>query len=164
MGLDTLIDAAARVACRRPFRILIGGSGPDAARLSQAIESKGLSDRVYLLGRIPEEQLPLCYAAADAFVLPTRSLECFGLIVLEAFACGTPVIGARVGAIPELLTQVGDEWMFPPSDPDALADRLDSFLDRKLTSKCDLREVASRYDIRRQMPRWIDLCVGSQGA
>jgi glycosyltransferase involved in cell wall biosynthesis len=161
MGLETLIEAASVMAGRLPFRVLIGGSGPESARLQEAINSRRLEDRVILLGRISEEQLPLCYAAADAFVLPTRALECFGLIVLEAFAAGTPVIGSRVGAIPELLGQVGDNWIFEPGDVAGLASRLTEFLEGRLRPTVNLREVALRYDVRHLLPRWIDLCLGT---
>ncbi len=160
MGLDTLIEAAALLADTHPFRILIGGSGPLAAHLMDAIKRYGLEDRVFLLGRIPEEQLPACYSAADAFILPSRSLECFGLIALEAFAAGTPVIGARVGAIPELLAQIGDEWMFEAGDAEGLARCLRNFLDGQLATAVDLREIALRYDICVLLPRWIELCLG----
>jgi glycosyltransferase involved in cell wall biosynthesis len=161
MGLDTLIEAVALLADKHPVRVLIGGSGPEGPLLKDAIAARGLQDRVFLLGRIPEEQLAACYAAADAFVLPTRSLECFGLIVLEAFASGTPVIGAHVGAIPELLSEVGEDWMFTSGDPQSLATCIGQFLQQRLPLTVDLREIANQYDQRELMPRWIDLCVGT---
>jgi len=161
MGLDTLVAAAAKIADQCRFRLLIGGTGPQEGPLKEWVHSHGLEDRIVLLGRIPEEQLAECYAAADAFVLPTRSLECFGLIVLEALASATPVIGSRVGAIPELLEQVGPEWMFDPGSVSDLAGSLENFLTGKLAAKVDLRSVAMRYDAARVLPRWIDLCTAS---
>jgi glycosyltransferase involved in cell wall biosynthesis len=101
MGLDTLIEAAALVRDRgHNFRVLIGGSGSLRESLTGLIRERRLTDRISLLGRVPEADLPACYAAADCFVLPTRALECFGLIVLEAFAAGTPVIASNAAAIP----------------------------------------------------------------
>jgi glycosyltransferase involved in cell wall biosynthesis len=160
MGLDTLIAAAAEIAEMHRFRVLIGGTGSQASHLIDAIRARGLEKRVFLLGRIPEEQLPLCYAAADAFILPTRSLECFGLIVLEAFATGTPVIGARVGAIPELLSAVGDDWMFEPGDVNGLAHCVRNFLAGELSPNENLREIALPFDVRRILPKWIEICLG----
>lgn len=160
MGLETLVTAAAQLARNYRFRLLIGGTGPLHEHLRDSIRSHRLEDRVFLLGRIPEEQLPACYAAADLFVLPTRSLECFGLIVLEALASGTPVIGSRTGAIPELLSELGEQWMFEPGNADSLADRLRMFLCGELTSTSDLRSIARRFEVERVLPRWIDNCLG----
>lgn len=162
MGLETLINAAGQLAARHRFRVLIGGTGPLAEQLHDLIRSRGLEDRVFLLGRISEEQLSACYAAADLFVLPTRSLECFGLIVLEALASGTPVIGSRAGAIPELLSELGDHWMFEPGNAESLAERLQMFLCGRLASRSDLRSIALKFAVDRMLPRWIDHCVGQQ--
>src|SRR5207249_11624167 len=60
------------------------------------------------LGFIPDETLPSYYHAADVFVLPTRELEGFGLVTVEALACGTPVLGTPVGATPEVLSGLED--------------------------------------------------------
>jgi glycosyltransferase involved in cell wall biosynthesis len=56
--------------------------------LQHRIEADGLTELVSLLGFIPEDRLPAYYQAADAFLMPTRDLECFGLPVIEAMACG----------------------------------------------------------------------------
>lgn len=162
MGLETLITAAAQLADRHSFRVLIGGAGPLRDELHELIRIHRLEQRVYLLGRIPEELLPDCYAAADLFVLPSRSLECFGLIVLESLAAATPVIGSRTGAIPELLTELGEQWMFEPGNTDSLADCLRRFLCGELVSDADLRGIALRYDVERLLPQWIDHCLGPQ--
>ncbi len=91
MGLETLIEACRILYSKGiKLRTLIGGSGPLRELLQEQIRNAGLTDTVFLLGRLPEEQLPMVYAAANCFVLPTRALECFGLIALEAFACNTP--------------------------------------------------------------------------
>jgi len=164
MGLETFIAAAAQVADQHRFRVLIGGAGPLREQMLTTIKAHGLEDRIFLLGRISEEQLPACYAAADLFVLPTRSLECFGLIVLESFAAATPVIGSRTGAIPELLSELGDQWMFEPGNPDSLAERLRLFLRGELTTDADLRRIALRFDKERVLPQWIDNCVGADRA
>ncbi len=94
---------------------------------------------------------------ATASYLPTRALECFGLIVLEAFAAGTPVIASRVAAIPELAACQGDEWMFAPGNAQELADRMRRFLQGDLTTRINLRETACEYDRPLVVRQWKEL-------
>ncbi|MFH5805523.1 glycosyltransferase family 4 protein [Alienimonas sp. DA493] len=148
MGLDLLIDAAAaldRSGAR--FRLLIGGGGPLRGELQTRIDALGLSGRVTLLGFVPDEDLPRCYAAADCFVLPTRDLECFGLIILESYAAGVPVIATPVAAIPELVTLAGDEWLTDVASAEALAERMRAFLSGRIAADpAELRGIAEGFD------------------
>jgi glycosyltransferase involved in cell wall biosynthesis len=90
-GVDRIVSCAASLKDRvSDIRFLIGGTGPLQAELQRQIEAAGVSNRVQLLGHIPEDRLPLYYQAADVFLLPTRNLECFGLPVIEAMGCGCP--------------------------------------------------------------------------
>ena len=158
MGLDTLIDACRILHAEgHRFRALIGGGGSLKQKLQQQIDDAGLDEKVRLLGRLPEEILASTYAAADCFVLPTRALECFGLIVLEAFACATPVIASAAAAIPELAKQQGDGWMFEPGNAGQLADRMRDFLLARLAPDVDLRQIALRYDRPTILERWTQL-------
>ncbi len=162
MGLDTLITAAQIVKQEgRDFRVLIGGGGSLKNELQRQIDNANLPESVILLGRLSEADLPVCYAAADCFVLPTRALECFGLIVLEALAAGTPVIASRAAAIPELAEQQGSEWMFSPGDADGLADRMSAFLKGELTPRIDFSEMVSRYDRPLILKEWTKLLLGN---
>lgn len=147
MGLEPLVQAAQTLRAQgAEFRLLIGGSGSMEAFLRAQIQAAGLQDTVHLLGRIPDQLLPQCYAAADCFVLPTRALECFGLIILEAYACGTPVIGTPVGAIPELMVPQGAEWLTRGTDAADIADRMAAFLQKQLVAdRRELREFACQW-------------------
>jgi len=90
-GVNRIVSCAATLKDRASdARFLIGGTGPLQAELQRQIEAAGVSNMVQLLGHIPEDRLPLHYQAADVFLLPTRNLECFGLPVIEAMACGCP--------------------------------------------------------------------------
>ena len=163
MGLDLVVRAAARLREGPRFRVLIGGSGPLHEELSQLAVQQGVQDRVHLLGRLPDVMVPLAYGAADCFVLPTRALECFGLIVLEAFAAGKPVIAASTAAIPELVARQGEQWMFEPDDEAALADRMRAFLSGKLRVTIDTRSIAEEYDRSRLLPFWESLLFSDHG-
>jgi glycosyltransferase involved in cell wall biosynthesis len=104
MGLESLIEAFNRSeTLRRQGLLLIGGTGFLKDRLKAMVYDFDLKDSVLFLGHIPEDDLPGLYQAADFFVLPTEKLEGFGLVILEAMASGTPVLGTPVGAIPEVI-------------------------------------------------------------
>jgi glycosyltransferase involved in cell wall biosynthesis/SAM-dependent methyltransferase len=132
MGLDSLLRAMAIVKTRRPDALLlIGGTGSLAELLKAQSHALGLEPHVQFLGFVPDEALPLYYQAADAFVLPTRELEGFGLVTVEALACGTPVLGTPVGATPEILAPLCPSLIFGGTAPEMLAAGLERFLDDK---------------------------------
>jgi len=105
-GIDTVLHALPQVAHDVPdVQYLIGGHGPDRPRLEALTQDLGLEERVRFLGNIAPEALPRYYNASDVFVMPSRaegpSVEGFGIVFLEAGACGKPVVGARSGGIPD---------------------------------------------------------------
>jgi len=149
MGLDTLLAAMAEVARRRPdVHLLLGGSGSLREPLETQARAAGLDKHVTFLGFIPEHELPRYYQAADAFVVPTRELEGFGLVTVEALACGTPVIGTRIGATPELLEPLDPGLVFSGLDAGAMAADLVAWLERQRrdpAAAAALRVACRRY-------------------
>jgi glycosyltransferase involved in cell wall biosynthesis len=149
MGLDTLVLAFASVAAERPdLRLVIGGKGPLAGELEAQVRCLGLQEKVSLVGFIPEERLASYYAAADLFVLPTRMLEGFGLVTVEAMACGTPVCGTPVGGTQEILAGFDAGWLFRGTEAaelrDGLLDRLPHVVsDAELRARCREHAVAN---------------------
>lgn len=122
MGLENLILAVKELGEEgKDCLFVIGGEGPLRTQLARMIHEEGLGDRIRLLGFIPEYNLPAYYQAADFFVLPTYALEGFGLVMVEALACGTPVIGTPIGAIPEVLNQLDRNLIAPGVDAASLA-------------------------------------------
>ena len=93
-GVDRILDCAARLRGKYPgLKFLVGGTGELKDSLRRRVEREDLAGLVTLLGFIPDDVLSAYYQAADAFLLPTRDLECFGLPVIEAMGCGlTPLI------------------------------------------------------------------------
>jgi glycosyltransferase involved in cell wall biosynthesis len=125
MGLDALIAAMPEVIRVVPgCRLHIGGSGPLRESLEQQAADLGLSDHVRFEGFIPEERLPDFYAVADLFVLPTRCLEGFGLVTVEALACGTPAAGTPVGGTLEILRRFDPSFLFRGVESGDIAARL----------------------------------------
>ena len=105
----TLVRAFARIADQVPHGlVLVGGAHHTSSDhgVAQEIAALGLEGRVWLLGSIPAEDLPSLYHLADLFLLASLN-EGFGLVLLEAMACGTPIVAARSGSVPEVLADCG---------------------------------------------------------
>src|SRR5450432_364456 len=135
MGLDNLIRAVRIVRDRgQRMHLVIGGSGTLEAELRQLVTTLDLEGWVRFVGRVSEADLPTMYEACDAFVLPTAALECFGLIAIEALACGRPVLATPVGAIPEVINNFEPRWLSRSNDHEAIADLLSEHLSGALPS------------------------------
>ncbi len=103
-GIDTVLHAMPHLLETFPtLHYQIGGQGPDLDRLQQIVARLGIGSAVNFLGFISDENLPTVYQNADVFVMPVReekqqgSMEGFGIVYLEASACGLPVIGGKSG-------------------------------------------------------------------
>lgn len=133
MGLDRMLYALAEVKMAgRDFYWAVGGTGRLHAELEALTKDLGLENQVRFLGFVPEETLPKMYAAADAFVLPTSELECFGLIMLEALASGTPVLATPVAAIPEVMLKIEPCWLAQGKEVNSISELLINYLDASL--------------------------------
>ena len=122
MGLDNLISAFRKLVQRAPdLFLVIGGDGPLKNALADQIDSLGISNHVKLVSFIPEAQISDYYRMADMFILPTRELEGFGLVTLEAMASGVPVLGTPVGGTQEILKRFDPAFLFRDDEPDSLA-------------------------------------------
>ncbi len=133
MGLDRLIAAAGNLKkAGLDFRLVLAGDGPLRNSLQKQVSALGLDNCVSFVGKVSEEELPLMYGACDAFVLPTRSLECFGLIAIEALSAGRPVLATPVGAIPEVLRNFEPAWMADSASVEGITDLLRKFLNGEL--------------------------------
>ena len=127
MGLDTLIDAWAQALPSLPpgAQLLIAGEGPQRHELEELIAGGGLQDSVRFLGRVGEDALVDHYRAADVGIVPTRSFEGFGLVVIEAAACGTPTIVTKIGGLPEAVAGLDRSLAVRAGDVPALATRIE---------------------------------------
>jgi asparagine synthase (glutamine-hydrolysing) len=125
MGLDDLVRAVAQIRVRMPnVLILIAGGGPIAGELERLIATLGLEANVRLLGFVPDADLPLAYRGADLTVVPTVTLEGFGLIVAESLAAGTPCLVTPVGGLPEAVGGLSGALVLRSAGPEAIADGL----------------------------------------
>ena len=133
-GLATLLDAIAQLRARASaVRLLIVGGEADEpasgheAEIRQRVEALGLRDVVRFVGAQPQEVLRDYYLAADVTVLPSY-YESFGMVALEAMACGSPVIGSRVGGLATTVRDGVTGFLVPDGDATALAERLDAVM------------------------------------
>ncbi|HTW29287.1 MAG TPA: glycosyltransferase family 4 protein [Acetobacteraceae bacterium] len=102
------------------FTLLIAGEGPERARLAAQITRLGLADRVRLLGSRPHAELASLYSAADALVLAS-SREGWANVLLEAMACGTPVVASNIWGNPEVVQSSEAGVIFEPNTPAGIA-------------------------------------------
>jgi glycosyltransferase involved in cell wall biosynthesis len=121
MGLEELLHAVAELRASREMRLALVGGGMLDAKLRRLSADLGLDDCVLFVGSVADEELRDWYRAADLFVLPTLADEGFGMVTAEALASGTPVVGTRVGATPELLTPLDPRLLSEGTHPQALA-------------------------------------------
>ncbi len=125
-----LIDAFAALARRgSEVDLMIAGDGPDRAEIEQRIHRCGLDARVMLLGALAQERLWSLYRGAMLFVLPSRKAEGLPLTILEAMACGTPVIATNGGGTPEAVTDGVNGLLVERNDPTQFAAAIGKLLE-----------------------------------
>ncbi|HET7489513.1 MAG TPA: glycosyltransferase [Acidimicrobiales bacterium] len=128
-GVDVLLRAWADVSGGVPRAVLaLVGDGPERGSLEALASRLGVEDSVRFLGVVDEDALVAAYRAADLAVVPSVELEGFGLVVLEALACGVPVLATDVGGLPEALRPLDPALVVPAGDAGALAGRLGALL------------------------------------
>ncbi|HUI90434.1 MAG TPA: glycosyltransferase [Anaerolineales bacterium] len=138
-GVDTLIRAMSCLKLNnpdRPVHLAIIGGEPDASpeqmsnemvRLQKLCDDLALDQTVVFLGKRGQDTLPYYYSASEMLVMPSH-YESFGMVALEAMACGTPVIASEVGGLGFLVQNGETGYTIPSGEPDILCDRLSTLL------------------------------------
>jgi glycosyltransferase involved in cell wall biosynthesis len=151
-GLLAAVDAAHTVQQRGlDFRMVIGGRGEYAQKLQCWIGERNLQDSVHMHGPVPPEQVSAFLHGADVFLFPDQTQPAFGLVAVEALLHGLPVIAARSGAIPEVVSEdVG--WIYDPWNVNELSGIMERLirhpeLIRNRIESC--RKLASKYTAQR---------------
>lgn len=151
-GLQNLIRALALIREKRNgndgcYCLMVIGGDPNASsdsmssemsRIKSLSKELGLNDLVVFLGKRAQETLPYYYSAADILIMPSY-YESFGMVALEAMACGTPVVVSHVGGLPFLVQDGKTGFVVPGGDPEALVEPLMRLMDHP-----DLREMMGR--------------------
>ncbi len=128
---DLVVSAAALLRERHEVEVVVVGGDlerdPEATRLSALGESLGMAGSVRFEGAVPHDELPWRYTAADVVLAPSW-YESFGLVALEAMACGTPVVAARTGGLASLVRDGETGYLAPQHTPECYADRVEVLL------------------------------------
>jgi len=172
-GVDTLIEAFRSIADRHPDTVLIVvGDGPDRQRLLAQAAALVQQGRVYFAGRVEDAALPGYYSLADVVTLPSRvesngSVEGFGLVFLEANACGTTVIGSRSGGIPDAVADGVSGLLVEPGSAIDLARALDRLLaDNELRLRLAAQGLnrAKQFTWKRAAERMLERMAADQSS
>jgi D-inositol-3-phosphate glycosyltransferase len=164
-GLDLLLTAVARLKDRLPdLKLLVaGGDGSRSSGTRDLIEHSGrlgIQSQVSFVGRVEHDDLPDYYNAADLLVVPSH-YESFGLVVLEALACGTPVAATRFGAAETVLQPEHNGTIIGRPEADAVADAVHRQLTRpprQRLSRSQIRKTVAAYDWRHIAASVAELC------
>ncbi|VVB91410.1 Trehalose synthase [uncultured archaeon] len=134
-GAGYLISAFSEVIRDFPdVKLIIVGDGPLKDHIKKIIDEHCLSKSVFLLGRATDEDLPRIYAACDLFVLPSL-MEGFGIVYLEAMACGKACIGANIGGVEDVIADGHTGFLVPPADPASICKAIETLLSDEKTLK-----------------------------
>ncbi|RIK45281.1 MAG: glycosyltransferase family 1 protein [Chloroflexi bacterium] len=171
-GIDTLLDAFAALVRtyapeESPLLVFVGGSladngngfGDDLQPVVTRAEELGIRDNVLFRGSAPQELLPDYYAAATVGAVPSR-YESFGLVAVEAMACGLPVVASRAGGLKFTVDDEVSGLLVHPSDPKALADGLRRIIDNpglRASMQVGARQTAIRFSWQAIAPAMLNL-------
>ena len=148
-GIEGLLEAISHLKCHQRLRlVLVGGDGdeaPESRLLKQKATSLGIEDKVLFAGRIEQKYLPPFYSSADVLVIASH-YESFGLVGLEALACGRPVVSTPVGAMETLINQSQAGYVISDTRPRSLATGIQSIISNPNLPRADeIRQSVLKY-------------------
>ena len=161
--INVLLEAVSKLTNHPSLQLKLVGDGGERDRLAHQAQRLGISDRVHFLGHIGDDELPKAYEDCTVFVMPSIA-ELQSIATMEAMASGRPVIAADAMALPHLVHDGDNGYLFPPDDSDALRDRLDWVLSADSKELARLSEnsmhLIQSHDIARTITIFEDLYRG----
>jgi len=122
-GIEHLVESLVHLP--KEVKLLVVGSGPSTDYFKRRALECGVFDRAVFTGRVPFDDLPKCYAAADVFILPSVSrLEAFGIVALEAMASSTPVVVSNIPGVNEVIEDGVHGFVAKPMSPRDIASKV----------------------------------------
>jgi glycosyltransferase involved in cell wall biosynthesis len=159
-GAPQLLEAVAQLKDLKVLALMVGGGGMVDGYRIQAREL-GIAEQVRFTGWVPHDELGAYYAAADVVVQPSVLMEAFGMVAIEAMACGTPVIVSNLPGARTVVSDGQDGLLVEPGDVLDLAAKLRLLLDdaprRKEMGARGRAKVEARYAWRTVIPRLVEL-------
>ncbi len=132
--VDILIESLQYLKKSQPFYLILEGKGQQKENLEEQVRKLGLQNNVSFIGYVDEHELPILYAISTVFVMPSTA-ELQSLVTMEAMALGLPVIGALAGALPYLIKNDKNGFLFEPDNPVDLAQKLQLVLENPQLQK-----------------------------
>jgi glycosyltransferase involved in cell wall biosynthesis len=161
--IHIMLQAVAKLTEHPKVVVELVGDGGERENLAKLAAELGIADRVIFTGHISDEELPAAYERCTAFVMPSIA-ELQSIATMEAMASGRPVIAADAMALPHLVHDGDNGYLFPPDDADALADRLRLILNADQQELNRLSEnslhLIQSHDIERTIRIFENLYVG----
>jgi glycosyltransferase involved in cell wall biosynthesis len=163
----TALRAWARIRARSPrARLSVAGAGPERGRLEALAAELGLEGAVTFTGQVANHEVAGLYRRASVVLNPSR-VDNMPISILEALACGVPVVSTNVGGVPDLVADGRTALLVPPGDPEAMAEAALSLLEQPARAEA-LRaaglEQAREYAWARVRSRWGDVYGAALGA
>jgi glycogen(starch) synthase len=161
-GLQVLLEALRR--CRevgRPFELMICGEGPYLPEIKAVIEAQDLEPLVNIRGVVKDQALAAALRSAEIAVVPSVWDEAFGIVAIEAMACGVPVIASNTGGLGGVVGELDNELLFERGDSAQLAERLLALLAdparRRTMGEAGRHLVEEKYDLQRMLQAYDEL-------
>jgi glycosyltransferase involved in cell wall biosynthesis len=140
--VDLLPKAAKKILHSVPeARFVIVGDGPFRPVVEKAVDANGVRSFFTFRGTVPNSDMPFYFAAADANVYPS-TFDTYGLSIVEGMACGVPAVGANAFAIPEIVKEDKNGFLFTPNDADEFAEKTIKLLTLSPATKKKMRTAA----------------------
>jgi N-acetyl-alpha-D-glucosaminyl L-malate synthase BshA len=156
-NLPVLLQVFNEVRRHVPARLALVGDGPEREATERQAEDMGIADRVDFLG--DQESIADILPAADVFLLPSQH-ESFGLAALEAMACGVPVVGSRIGGLPEVIVHEETGYLCDPNDVACMTTIVSALLRneelRRTISRAGRERAVREFNRDRIVARYVD--------
>jgi glycosyltransferase involved in cell wall biosynthesis len=160
MGLDVLIKACTMI--EGDFKLDIVGVGPEKEFLEKLIIDNDLEKKVFLKGRLSDTDLNDLIKQCNLTVMPTRSLEGFGISIIDSLILGVPVLAFRVGGMPEILEGLSRNLIIDEFSEEALAQRINNFILNKYLLPepitCRTYVLNNYSDNYKRLFEWMFMC------
>lgn len=146
-GVQYLIEALKILNQELNVKLILVGTGSEEEKIKKQIKCLGLDDKVKHFKNIPDKLMFQLYALADISVTPTL-YEGLPLVILEAMACGKPIVASNVSEVPQAVKDGVNGFLVPPRDPKAIADKILEIYDKDLFMRTGRasKEIVKNYD------------------